>query len=322
MNNQQNLDDYNNEQMIRIERIEETVTRAIQYIGLVSSVVMLAVYSQPRLRKLSVSIYFRCTAMFCIFSTVNNLIMFDHAEEIFQVSKISVEFMFFLSKFFFPFSAWLEVLASLDRFLTILFPFQFKFMQKTWFQLVLIVTLVVYNIPFYLYHIIGDTYLHVITGIPENWQGHRKIVYIIFISDLLNNSLIPFGIMLLTSMATFVGVLRAHRRIKSSSRRKDASHRKLIKDVKFGVTMIVLNVLFFICIGLDRLRFLVNINPFDRESQQMANFLFGFILTRLADEYFLLNFYIQLTVNSVVRNELVKIFKQIAMKLKKLFRIR
>lgn len=295
-------------------RIEYILTKTMRCVGLVGSVLMFAVYLQPRSQQLSVSIYFRCMALVCFILNTVKLIMVDYFFQIYKVSGFLGKILDFLPKFFVPLSAWLEVLACLDRFLTILFPFKFKFIQKRTVQLLLIAAVFILNTLLNLDYAIGTKYLHKITGIPENEQGRLKIKEIIAIKSLVNSSLLPFAIMLVTSLATFVGVLRAHRRIKSSSNRRDNSQRKLLRDIKFGVTMVVLNVTFFVCIGLHHLKFLVNIDPFNWKTHSIAYFIWEYILGNLPDFYYFLIFFIQLVVNSVVRHELVNIFNRILRK--------
>lgn len=171
-----------------------------------------------------------------------------------------------------------------------------------------------------LHFLIGESYLHQITGIPETEPGEVKIRRLTLTILLVNSSVIPFAIMLVASVATFVGVLRVHRRMKSSlGRRRDDSQRRLVQDIKFGVTMIVLDVLFFICVGLNLARYTININPFNRHTQRLASHIFILVLMNLSDYYYWLNFYIQLAINSVLRNELRRMFIRIYKKLKFLF---
>lgn len=203
---------------VRIERIEAVLTKIMRCIGLVGSALMFAVYSQPRVRQLSVSIYFRFMAATCLISNIDQFIINEFFLQIYQLSLHLGKFLGFIPKLFAPSSAWLEVLASLDRFLVIMFPFRFKFIQKTYIQLILIAAIFTINTFLYLYNMTGFKPIHVITGIAENVQGRTRISDALSIINLLNNSLIPFAIMSFTSVLTFMGVWRAHRRIKSMSR--------------------------------------------------------------------------------------------------------
>lgn len=300
-------------------KITATLTRIMEYLGLVGSILMFIVYFQPRLRSLSVSIYFRCLALLCIYFIIKRWYFLSLVRQINKVSEFLASLVVFIPKMFSSLSAWIEVLASLDRILVILFPSRFRLIRKTTMQLVLIAFVLIYNSILNLHYLIGPGYLHQITGAPETRKGQANIKTLIQVILLVNSSVIPFVIMLASSIATLVGVLRVHGRSKLLLRRND-SQRILVRDLRFGVTMIVLNVLFFICIGLHCMKYLFYINPFNNETQTLANHLFDHVLIYLSDYYYMLLFYIQLTINSLVRKELFRIFTRIFKKIKLFFR--
>lgn len=132
----------------------------------------------------------------------------------------------------------------------------------------------------------------------------------IFIVDLIDGSVVPFVAMFFLSLSTFVGVLRAHRRIRSSALsqvQQHGSNRTLIRDLRFGATMLVLNVAFFVCMVFWRLNYCLSLNPFD---DIFANRVFTTILGDLFVYYYFLNFFIQLAVNNLVRKEVWSLFKK------------
>lgn len=303
-----------------VSEIDEKLLTTIEYVGLIGSALMFIVYYQPRLRQLSMSIYFQCLALLCIYMIIKRWILMNYVMKIHKVSEFLASLVVFIPKMFSSLSAWIEVLASLDRFLTILFPSKFKFIRKTYMQLVFITLVFIYNSILNLHYLIGLGYLHWITGIPETSNGDAKIKKLKYLILLVNSSIIPFTIMIASSVATFVGVLRVHRRNKLSLGRINDSQRILTRDIRFGVTMIVLNVLFFICIGLHFMRFIFDINPFNTDTQLLAYLITDHVLMDLSDYYYLLLFYIQFAINSVVRKELFGIFICIFKKLELFFR--
>lgn len=297
--------------MFRIQEIEVAFAKVMQYLGLVGSALMYAIYSRRNLASLSMSIYIRFMAVICFCSNVVTLIMIDYYFQIFRLSWYLGKLLDFTPKLLVPFSVWLEVLANVDRFLTILFPFRFKCIQNKKIQFVYIVNVLILNTLLHLDKLIlTRRYIHVIFGIPENKDGRAKISKLIGITQLVSNTLLPFVIMLTTSIVMVAGVWRVHRRMKSSfTSTRDASlHRKLVRDIKFGTTMIVLNVSFFISIGLNQLSNVVNLNPFSSLTQPFCYFFFYYLLAQCSNYYYFLIFYIQLLVNSVVKSELIKIF--------------
>lgn len=312
-----------NDQSLNIaDDIEMKLGKTIEYVGLIGSALMFIVYFQPKLRQLSMSLYFQCLALLCIYMIIKRWILMNYVRQIYKICELLANLVIFIPKMFSSLSAWIEVLASLDRFLTILFPSKFRFIRKTCVQLVFIALVFIYNMILNLHYVIGLGYLHWITGTPETRRWEAKIKTLTHIILLVNSSVIPFTIMIASSIAMFVGVLRVHRRIKLSLGRRNDSQRILVRDIRFGVTMFVLNILFFICIGLNFTRYIFDINPFNSETQAFARYIFTHVVIDLADYYYLLLFYIQLAINSVVRKELFGIFICILKKLKLFFRNR
>lgn len=312
----------NQEYMSKIaqfRRVDFWVRYSLHTLGLIGNLLMFLVYSQANLRRLSVSVYFRCISIFCTFQILFYFTIFQYWKEITYKSLVLFKLLDYLSELFIPLAVWMEIIVSLDRFFTILFPFRFKIFQKRLFQLGSITAVIIFNMA--LYSIV----------LLESSRGASKVLYINlmsaqkrFIIDLLNVCIIPFVTMTFLSAFTFVGVVRAHRRIKSMSgttktRNNIQNNRaKLIKDVKFGVTMIILNIVFFVFMLLNRLYNLLNFNPFNYETEFFSNLIFRLVLNQSADFYFFISFYIQIAVNSVVRKELVNIYRRVYLFLKNL----
>lgn len=293
-------------------QIESLMSKTIRSIGLIGSVLMFAVYSQQSLRRLSVSVYFRYMAIVCFTSNVFSFIQFDPSnpsKNFFFDFKVIYKISNFLTNLLVPISVWLEVLASLDRLVTILFPFRFKWIQNTYIQLVTIASIVIYNMLIYVYNLIERYFLFDIFQIARNVRNQKKLENIIRIVDLMSSSVVPFIIMLGSSIVIFVGVVRVHRRIKSSSIMFgiSSSQRRLLRDIKFGLSMIILNVLFFIFIVAYRLHNLFHLNPFDEDTHIIYFLFFNKFFSDLSEYYYLINFYIQILVNSLVRKELFSI---------------
>lgn len=307
------------DQINELKRIESIIITIMRSIGLVGSIFMFAVYSQPSLSRLSVGIYFRYMAMICAIQSVLNFII-DHFKDQLALGPFYLlSSLCYLSYLSVPISTWLDVLASLDRFIVILFPHKYKFVQKANSQRLAIVTIFIINMIVYSHILLGNDLISKIFDINEKERyGYLKLSYIISLIDLVNSSAVPFAFMLGTSIATFVGILRVHRRLKSSFSTSNGSfQRKLLRDIKFGVTMIVLDVLFFVFIFAYRLHRVVKLNPFDYQNQKLAHHIFLVFINDLNEFYYFANFYIQLAVNSLVRKELTNVFIQLGQSIRK-----
>lgn len=175
------------------QRYERVFLILMKSLGLLGNLLMFIVYCRASLR-LSVSVYIRCIS---IFSTVHILCMiflYPNWIEIVSNSVFKLKIMNYLQYTILPIVVWFEVAASLDRFVTITFPFKSRFVQKPRLKRFLVSIMIAFNI----------------------------IIY----SDLFNMTIIPFTLMLILSIATFVGILRAHRRFQSLSRHNDVSSRR------------------------------------------------------------------------------------------------
>lgn len=293
-------------------KIENVMTKTMRSSGLIGSVLMFAVYSQDNLSRLSVSIYFRYMAIVCFTSNVFGFIQYEPSNRFFSDLKVIYKLANFLTNLLVPISVWLEVLASLDRLVTILFPFRFKWIQKAYIQLITIASIVIYNMLIYVYNLIERYFLFDIFRIVRNVHNTSKMENFLRIVDLVSSSVVPFVIMLGSSIVIFTGVVRVHRRIKTSSIMFgiSSSQRRLLRDIKFGVSMIILNVLFFAFVVVYRLHNLFKFNPFDEETQIIGFLFFNKFLSNLSEYYYIINFYIQILVNSLVRKELCSIFNR------------
>ena len=112
-----------NEFVVLFDRINPIVLESFQFVGILTNLLMLVVFYQGNLRKLSFSTYIRCLAFFCACHNLYYLFNFSTllANNYTQNSEILCRLIVFLYFFLPQVCAWLEVIASLDRFLTIVF---------------------------------------------------------------------------------------------------------------------------------------------------------------------------------------------------------
>lgn len=278
-------------------KIEKYIKIPMHSLGLLGNILLWIVYSQGSLRKLSVSIYFRLVAIFCAFQCLIFLIyyIFDESfSNIFKHSDLACRLIIYSYFLPTPIAGWFEVAASLDRFLTIVFPNKFTFIQRPIFQRIVVFAIIVYNMAFYFKNIFENNI--------ENNDCVLDLNNPVIILDFINAGVCIFMLMLILTISTFYGVVQAHKRVRLIIN-KDNLKRTRKRDIKFGVTMIVLNVLFFIMNFPYRLNMITFLPPFDQTAHPMAASVFITVLTYLFELYFCVNFYIQLAVNNVVRKE-------------------
>lgn len=299
-------------QFYRITNLIQTVNRLI---GVFGNLLLFVVYSQGSLRKLSVSVYFRCTAVYWTSQIVFDLFLARTLFKLTQQSEISYKLLAYFHHVLMPTAIWFEVAASFDRFLTILFPMRSRFLQKPFAQFTIVSAVIVYNMLFFLFIPIQSSNSSAVSN-ENDFINKEKFIRTVFILNLVNDSLAPFVLMLVLSIATFVGVLRAHERMKSSlgngtnASSQVASRKKQLRDMKFGVTIISLNVFFFVFMFFYRLNLVVSLNPFNnsRPEYYLLFLIFSQILGDMPEFYYSSNFFVHFAVNSLFRREFFKLF--------------
>lgn len=219
----------------------------IAVLGFVGNLLMLVVFSQHTLRKLTVSAYFRASALINLYINLN-LIKIFASLQLNYVLRNQSRFLCKSVMFFIyatgAMSAWYLVAAGIDRLVTIVYPNRFAFMHRTHTPLVIIAILSVYNF-FYYFHMwftydlilvpvdysdysdysdsssdsfpnfhdlsnsstIDDSLNTTNSSSPlyvydclANFQGNGFDV-----SDLVNTAVVPFLIMLASTLATIKG---------------------------------------------------------------------------------------------------------------------
>lgn len=284
-------------------------------IGLPGNVLMFAIFSRQTLSKLSVSVYFRAMALSNLFININWLKKFSEYQYGFVVidqSDFLCKSVMFTIYTISAMAAWFMVVAGLDRFIVIVYPNRFLFIQKPRFTLSIVVLITIYNIIFN-FHILFDTSLTLIANYTDT--ANTTMVYecdwplktVFYISILVNSTIIPFTIMTASTIGMCLVVNNSRnrmRQISNNSSSFDNTRLKKMRDLRFTVTMIVMNVVFLVLNALnpffnalEYLNIIPEIVPVDH------------IATGLFYTFYSTVFYVQLAVNNLVRKEFLEIFR-------------
>lgn len=303
-----------NKLVVLFDKINPIVLESFRFAGILTNLLMLVVFYQGNLRKLSFSTYIRCLAFFCacqnfyyLFSSFSTLLADDYAQNSELLCRLKVFLYFFLPQV----CAWLEVIASLDRFLTIVYPFKFRFKKKPIFKRSLVTLVILINSGCNLDAFIWDQ-LKLIDFRPFSsfTQCQIRIHYDKAHLDFAIGAAVPFILMTILSVATFVGVFKAHQRVKSSGKEDHSRHTRN-RDIRFGVTMIAINVVFIIFNLPYRMYMLLvnhNVTFFDNGFTQSV---FKNILIDFYQVYYVIIFFVQLGANKQVRKELVVLLSRV-----------
>lgn len=290
----------------RITKIQMIIRVSIAVFGMVGNTFMFLIYSRPKLERFSLSTYFRFVAV--VNFALNSIwIAFFVAKNFnFKIqtsSPLACKLTIYLISLTGPMSSWLEVAAGLDRFFTIIYPGRFDFIRKVWFRravvsALLLVILIIYAYLLFEYDLRFEN--HTNFNPVCRIAGQDPTAYV----DLICACLLPFGFMVFSSAATLFVVIRSREKANSdvlvNTRRR--------RDIKFGITIIFLNLFFLTMSAPIRFGFLFLLDRRYPE-QILQSLLFQTIATFLYDILHSGGFYLQVIVNSLVRIELVRFIR-------------
>lgn len=283
--------------------------------GLPGNILMFVVFSRQTLSKLSVSFYFRAMSIANIFININWLKKFSEYQYGFVVidqSDFLCKSVMFTIYTISGMAAWFMVVAGLDRFFVIVYPTRFLFVQKPRFSQIICVLITIYNIIFN-FHILFDTSLSLID--TNDTDTNTTLIYkcewplktVFYFSVLVNSTIIPFAIMTASTIGMCLVVNNSRNRMKqisNSSSSSDNARLKKMRDLRFTVTMIVMNVFFLVLNAL---------NPFFNALEYLdivpEIVIVDHIATGLFYTFYSTVFYVQLGVNNLVRKQFLAIFR-------------
>lgn len=292
------------------------ISLIILVLGLPGNILMFIVYFKKSLRKLPVSIYFRAMALSNLFITINWLKIFYRYRIGYALVDTSnslckiVSFTIYVSN---TISVYCLVVAGWHEFLTIVYPTRFKLIRRSRFPLIVVLIICIYNMAFYFVILID---FELIKGHANNSSGNNRTQSLecdsatsqhIYLADLINSSVMPFLVMLTSTIATLVGVVRSRRRLKKYSQ---SQQRKQHRDIKFGITLVVLNLFFLMTNAPNPLYatlYAYRVILTDLATDSVVWFFLAFINYL----FYSIAFYVQLGVNSLVRRDFLDLVKTV-----------
>lgn len=284
-------------------------------LGLIGNILMFFVFRRPQLAKLSLSLYIQSIALINLYTALNWIKIFYEIVYNYYLLNESqflcktVMYTIYLAG---PVSAWLQMAASIDRLFTIVYPARFKIIEKTRFQIGVISLILLYNSAFY-FHLFFDQNILVLNSTDDSlnstiisYKCENNNYRLLFITDLINNALLPFIGMLISSLSTYYGVLRTRQRAKkfTDSRR---SCRVRMRDAKFGITLVILNFVFVLS-NAPNPTINIIINYVDFEMDTDLSYILQILFLFLYYVYYMMSFYVQLAVNNLIRKQIWAMF--------------
>ena len=286
-----------------------SVALLILIFGLLGNILGLVVFTRKNLSKFPTKNIYCSLAIFDTIYLVYRIIgevTTDNGISIYLISNMWCKIFRYFRYSLGPISAWLLVYISIDKFISIQFP-NFKLIKIIKFQNSVIFLIVLFNLvyysPFFVYSTLFRVY-KIETNIlnaslsfnstNEEYNcyfidlNQKKVLYMM---DLVNSTLLPFGLMIIFSILLIYTIFKSRLRILRLDSAVD--RKRLRKDIKFAFTSILLNVAFVIlnlpvCIA----NLLTDVSAF---SYKALLYLFFFS--------FCVNYYVLFTFNSIFRKE-------------------
>lgn len=274
-------------------------------LGIIGNVVGFLVFTRKRFYKLSVRNICRFLAVtdtICLIQIIEDYSTFAPR----SFSHISCKILRFFNFSLGPISAWLLVYITIERFISIAFPKKSVLFQKRKYQVSFVVIITAFNTVFYLPVIVFVKLLENTENISQNLTPSEPncdfetygLKTVISLLDLANSTLLPFFLMFVNSVLIIYSIFKSRKRMVSKGPANKAN-KSLKKDIRFAITTIFLNVIFFILnLPICAIGFL------------SIEFSFLFIQTTVYIYYcnFAVNFYIFFFFNSIFRDECLIMF--------------
>lgn len=198
-------------------QVNEIFLISSSLIGVMGNMLMIVIYTRPRMRQLSVSTYFCAEAAAALLVNLMSAKFYAERKLEFSVgdrSDFECQFNNFLEKLFPSSCVWFQVLAGVDQFMTIVFSKRFKLIHTIRFKVVMILVVVVFN-GCIASHVFFDNALHYYFNILTRERKLKCANLIDFENVLLETIsflLLPFLILLTSSIATLVAILKSRRK--------------------------------------------------------------------------------------------------------------
>jgi hypothetical protein len=272
--------------------------------GAVGNLVAFAVCSQTKLKPTVFSIYIRFRILVDTLNLLNGLNLFLKNEFDFWIERFSIDLCrlaTFLS--YIPAtSGWIDVFISIDRWISIKFPHRFLILKKSWLQIAVCFGFLIKDFLIY-----GQIYLsHMRTTFSyenstnQTWIKNTECASIdgdlLHLMDLWNANL-PFIFMFIFTLLILKCLYDSKRNLSSNN------HSAKKRQRKFAVTIIGINIVFFITVTPLSVFYSVCTDT------RTPNFIF---IKTILLTIFLINygssFYINVAVNSLFREEFFNLF--------------
>lgn len=280
-------------------------------IGVPGNILMFVVFSRSTLTKLSVSVYFRAMAIANLAINFTLVKQFAEDQYNYNISDRSIFICKLYNYLIYSVSSmavWFLAAAGFDRYLIIAHPARFQFFHKNRFPFYITIALIAFNMLFYILVIFDSNLINQSNDDANNATYQTCLFenygFLLVLCDFFNSTIVPFMIMIFTTIGMILVVNKSRRRMKKFEQARPNHLKKGCRNLKFGASLIITNIVFLILITPISISDLGFLN-FDFE------FDFGIVVLIMYSSYYSIEFYLQVAVNNLVRNEFVDMFKKL-----------
>ncbi len=267
--------------------------------GLATNLFIILTYSRPKFRKTSIRHIWRLLAAidaFCLLQLLRHYIKYQFGITLEETSPALCKLLIYFSHIS-AISAHLLVYISIDRMLTILFPHLIKALKRH--QAIILLSIVGFNLSFFSQRLVYQVLVSEAntTNATCMKSATYKTAFLVFEwLDLAIASILPFAVMILCTLFLTLSIQQSRSRI-ITPRCSTAARRRINKDIKFAVTLVLLDVTFIVT-NLPIQVFFLAVSAWTSEE-----FSWFYLLDSLYYLGFVTNFFIYMLVNSGFRKE-------------------
>lgn len=233
----------------------DCISMVIAVLGTIGNLLTFVVFSRKRFKNYSFSLYLRIMV-------ISDTIVLLHSVRIFCTTVLNMDISLvsdlicklsdYSNYVAAALSVWLLALVSFDRLISIVFPFRFLIFKKRHFQLIVVSVLIAYSLFLYLPMPIYTDIINEFRNKTNETNTSRLIkscvlqeskTSLVYLTDLVNLTFVTFLVNNVLAFAIISFIFNSRKKsIPNDSKRKSA-----LRDRKFAINSIVLNLICFVC---------------------------------------------------------------------------
>ena len=264
-------------------------------IGMLGNILSFIVFSRKTFRKNSISTYCRALAVFDCLSIIQLVSQIDRYLE--NKSDVNCKLFYYLSIEYTAIPPWILVAFSIDKMLNMKTSTP-NILKSKLFQWSVVAAIVIFHLLLYS-ELLISVKLEPVFFLTEEVQicNFQFLSYLntFIYAELADTCIIPFVIMILSSIVTIRLLMRSRKSLERFGNRNNVRRRR---DIKYSISSLVFNFLF---LAFKTPFFVSYLLP---ETAFFNNYFY----TQLAFLLFMINcssnFFIHLTTNSIFRREI------------------